>query len=765
MVSLSLRAVGFVCVSVLSSTGSVTPVCSVSCDANTCEASSIIAEGPNTQSCRCDGHCSFFQDCCKDVEQASSQCTMEAYTDTNSSLWSCHSIYPTTVNLTQYSPEQVGVYAVSECPSTWDAQSQRLNLSVNELQLVSDLCEMANSTLPIVSDASTGRVYKNEYCAFCHEISHMFMWRDTVFCSSTILDLIHDELQLSSAVIKEQCGSCIFSTPPTLYFDQVRNVTESPRSCTPALSSCPDFSQRVWQDWAPSADDYQEIVQNCINYTVYVQTTNVHPEVYKNHYCATCNLRMESPTLQCFDSDLFPFPFCKSDSYSNNGEVSIVLDAALKTAEVPDGSSVPLGIECPPGQVFSFLTFNCRAVSCSRFNAPNSNFTCSINGLSTGNGSNNASECSNELVLDNPLLLLPMSKNTYYYYPLFALVFVSYTNALGYPVVCLDFAVPTRLPILEALNVLTFLITIPSMIVLGCVIFVYLATSMRTVYGLVIANFAIACFFADMALLLGYSGMILSRSNTLCFSAGVMDHAFSLCQFYWLLVYTLDVAFRHYKRVRSLPPNFTLRVLFAYYTMGWFLPLIITSFEVAFVYALPSVGMGSPASCFQISSLYFSFFMYIVPGSLALTGSLVIYLIFLYLLKKASFNLPKKDKIRFAVLSALLAIMSVSFLVRVAGLYIPSSFGDIIIGFLHLAVVAVRSAYLGAVLLLKKKVPKALIDTVFCINNKVASATAEEVEMATVRRDDVGNEQTQMNRELDLLAAQLANPSLYVFKE
>lgn len=153
------------------------------------------------------------------------------------------------------------------------------------------------------------------------------------------------------------------------------------------------------------------------------------------------------------------------------------------------------------------------------------------------------------------MLLLPLDETTYYYHPLFAVVFVSYTNALGFPVVCLDSAVPTNLPILEALNILTFLVTIPSMIVLACVSFVYLIpSSMRSIFGLVVSNFAFASLLADSALLLGYSGVLLSRSNALCFSAGVLDHTFALCQFYWLIIHTFDVGLRYYQRAKSTPP-------------------------------------------------------------------------------------------------------------------------------------------------------------------------------------------------------------------
>lgn len=758
-------------------------MCSPICDRVVCAASSIVAEGPNTQRCRCDSHCSFFQDCCEGVEPEISGCAnlAETYSGTNRSLWSCQSLYLGTVNLTRYSPEQVGVYVVSTCPSTWLALSQELNLSMDEFGLVEDLCSTANSTLPPASDASSGRVYKNEYCALCHKVPEMSLWYQTVLCSNGILDTIRAESQLPLAVVKERCGPCVYVTPPSLYSNQTGEVYELPRSCTPVLSSCPEYPEfvlRAGSDWALSVHDYQQIVGICTQKTEYVQSFSdayAGDVVYKNPYCVVCNTFMPSPAHQCFSFDLLRFPFCKSQSDpSGSGlEVKVVLDAAQQTVDVfglsAGGSffhGISLDVKCPSGQVFSFVTFECREASCSKFDLPTSGFTCTITGLSTGTG--DQAECSEELVLDDPSLHFALDASTYYYVPLLATVFVSYTNAFGFPVVCLDSAVPTSLVLLRALNILTFVVTIPSMILLVCASFVYLVpSSMRTVYGMVVVNFAFASFLADLALLLGYSGVILTRSPSLCFAAGILDHFLALAQFYWLIVHTFDVGLRYYRRAKSIESNISLRILAAYYSTGWVLPIMATSFEVSFVYAVG--GIGNSISCFQFSSFLLTFLLYLVPASVAIIGSLVAYPILLCLIGKTSFKLTKKDKFRLVVLSILLLIMSVSFVIRVAGLYITTNSADILVGFFHLPVVAVRSAYLAAVLLLKRKVPKAMRSICVSSKVKVASATAEEVELAELRCGEAikgpAGEAILMNHELNRLANQLANPALETYRE
>lgn len=762
--------------------------CESHCDHDVCTpSSSIITKDPNMRSCRCDRHCSFFQDCCEGAELTTMGCVdpaAGAHFNVERSLWSCHSLYALgTVDLTRFSPMQVGVYVVSMCPPTWFTLSQKRGLSMAEFGLVANLCSAVNSSLPLASDAFSGRVYKNEYCALCHEVSQMSLWPQTVFCSSVVLDTIREESQLPLAVVREWCDPCVYNTPPTLYMDQTRDVPELPRSCTPALSSCPEFSEAARGMGSDlSAHDYEQIVDNCTEQTKYVKAFSdlyAGDVVYKNPHCVTCNAF--TLVYQCFSFDLFRFPFCKSQPNSkwNGSEVEVVLDVAVQTVQVlSDGDTVyrdvPLDFVCPFGRVFSFISFECRDVSCSQFDLPTSNFTCTVTGLSTdsgGSGANQTTECSEELVLDHPFLFLSLdrTKTTYYYLPLRSIVTVSHINTFGYQVVCLDSAVPTKLAFLQALNVLTFVVTIPSILVLCFVSFAYVVPSyIRSVFGMVVANFAVASLLADLVILLSYSGVILTWSENLCFASGILDHYLALAQFSWLLVLTLDVGIRYYRRAKSVHPSFSLRALSIYYCTGWFLPLLVTSFEVAFTHAFGTSGRGDMASCFQFSSFYIGFFFYLFPCFAVIVSCLVALPVLLRLIIMTGFELASKDKTRFVVLFFLLLIMSTDFLLRAAALYVPSSFADAIVGFFRLIVIALRSAYLAAVLLFNKKVPNAVRGLFVSSKSKVKSATAEEVELAKYQRDVSKmshNREAVMNLELSRLADQLANPSLCMYKE
>lgn len=749
--------------------------CCPSNGSDTCTASNFITEGPNTLGCRCDNHCVFFEDCCEGVQPAALGCNdffTATYSDTNLSLWSCQSLYPETVGLGQFSPKQVGVYAVSVCPSSWFNPSQHLGMPVSELSLVGGLCSAANSTLPLVSDALSGRVYRNEYCALCHEVAQISLWLQSMLCSGAILDTLHTESRLSLSMIRERCGHCVYASPPTVYSDGTSQV---PRSCSPALSTCPKHSEYTQLEAGSglSLHDYLKIVDGCTKQTELVSSfsdTYAEGVVFRNSHCATCN--MPSLDLQCYRFDLHHFPFCKS--HNNGTEVEIVLDAVLQIVQILNASTgdsilrdVPLDIKCPPGQILDFVTHECRTASCLQFDHPTSD--CTVIGLSDGGGDNGgvggANECSEELVLDNPSLYFSFGETTFYYIPLFSIVLASYTNVLGFPVVCIDSAVPVKPLFLEILERLTFIVTILSIIILAFVGFVYLFPSgMRSTFGLVVANFAFASLLSDLSLLLSYWSMFMKRNHSVCIGAGSFDHSMALCQFFWLFVFTFFLGYRYLRRANDVPPELSCGVLGTYYAVGWCLPVIITSFEVAFVFATHMVG--SLITCFQFSSILISSSLYLVPAVLILFFTFLAFLNFLWRLSETSMELTKKDKMRFVVLGILILIMIVSFLVRLGSLLVTSSFAGVIVGYLRLVVIVVRTGFLAVVLLVVKKLPKALQDFFRC-GFQVHPASAEVVELAELQHNEAillarGGPSLMLDLEMKRLAEHLQNPAVNI---
>jgi hypothetical protein len=96
-----------------------------------------------------------------------------------------------------------------------------------------------------------------------------------------------------------------------------------------------------------------------------------------------------------------------------------------------------------------------------------------------------------------------------------------------------------------------------------------------------------------------------------------------------------------------------------------------------------------------------------------------------------------------------------------------SNFTDVIVGFLRVILTAICSTLL-AVVFLFKKVLKALCGMFVSSRSKVGLATAAQMELAQehgLTRVERVRKHRMMSIELEQLADDLANPSLYMHKE
>lgn len=706
-----------------------------------CQVSSFLTDGPNTDSCRCDRHCSFFQDCCQELPPPppDSCANQTHYSGTDAELWACQSLYPTTAGVREFSSGQAGVYAVSQCPSTWISLSQQLGLSLLEFALVQEACgaDIISSDLPLVSDVALGRVFRNEFCALCHGVSQMSLWHRAFLCSADLL-LTSAQSQLSPEAISMGCSSCSYWSPPLLYFDRGRDYLE-PRSCTPAISSCPSFSDLSGLDFDPtlSAEDYQDIVDGCAGATCYIRafsSAQASEVIYKNQFCAACNNLSSVLNLTCLDHDKPSFPACEATTTSNL-TVEIVIDAVSGDTQVFRGSDIALlnttiDLGCSFGYVFDFVNLTCRKAVCSLFESPNSSLPCDVLGFPTDQATTpSPPACSQVLVLENELLFIPLNSTTVYYISLLSIIFVSHFDQLGQPVACLDRVVPFDLPYLKVLrrfNVLVFVVVGLSVLVLGFVAFLHtIPGSMRSVFGTVVASFVTASLLGDLALILAYPGSFVSGSVQLCLAAGILDHLFGLSQCFWLCMHALDVGLRSYRVAKSLPARHRLSVLVLYLLVGWLVPSFLISMEVAIGFATDD--MGGSFNCFRVGSFWNTLFLLVLPGAVAVIASVVAVVLFPVTALVSSYEPSRKEKCRFVLLSLLVALTSASFVARaVAGVAGVSRFAYLVLGFVRLVLVLATSCYAAATFAVLKKVPTALRKMCGCESkSSVRPATLE----------------------------------------
>ena len=67
---------------------------------------------------------------------------------------------------------------VSACPEDWPA-----NQDDEVLREVDEKCRYGSDTLPPVTDLDGRVVFKNEYCAICHDITNIQPWGYRFGCS------------------------------------------------------------------------------------------------------------------------------------------------------------------------------------------------------------------------------------------------------------------------------------------------------------------------------------------------------------------------------------------------------------------------------------------------------------------------------------------------------------------------------------------------------------------------------------------------------
>ena len=77
---------------------------------------------------------------------------------------------------------------VSACPEDWPASQDD-----DVLREVDEKCSNGSDTLPPVTDLDVGVVYKNEYCAVCHQVTNIQPWMYRYGCSQCLEDKLTNQ--------------------------------------------------------------------------------------------------------------------------------------------------------------------------------------------------------------------------------------------------------------------------------------------------------------------------------------------------------------------------------------------------------------------------------------------------------------------------------------------------------------------------------------------------------------------------------------------
>ena len=237
--------------------------------------------------CRCDSECERYGDCCSPLT-GRLNCTGGEQRAQPLAGLQCRSIH---LDSRTQPPRMEAFWMVSACPEDWPA-----NQDDEVLREVDEKCSNGSDTLPPVTNLDDGVVYKNEYCAVCHQVTNIQPWRYRFGCSKCLGEGIHIEgLILTHETIERECIACGFHVPQT---------GPPPRPClhdSLVVGECLTrevLEERTGLKWEEEV--YSDIVTQCRSGPVRPVAANPcgYPPNYRNQYCAICNAE-KSADLGC----------------------------------------------------------------------------------------------------------------------------------------------------------------------------------------------------------------------------------------------------------------------------------------------------------------------------------------------------------------------------------------------------------------------------------------------------------------------------------
>ena len=242
--------------------------------------------------CKCDGSCDMYGDCCQSPFNLGT-CGVNNAVPTGVEFV-CRSIY-----LDSRIEPQINesFWMVSSCPSSWPSGASQ--------NMVKENCVSLSSSLPPVTDLTTGMVYANEFCAICNGIENLIAWQPNLACTQYVYDQlaasnnnIQQLLQNDPTIFQTQCQACSYQIPQN-------SLLPPPRPCFSAINKCANRSHlESVTETTYSRENYTALVDSCENgpYDIVthvsfsavhigngVYNLILHNRLYRNRACAVCN--------------------------------------------------------------------------------------------------------------------------------------------------------------------------------------------------------------------------------------------------------------------------------------------------------------------------------------------------------------------------------------------------------------------------------------------------------------------------------------------
>lgn len=311
------------------------PVPRFTCRRECTDVGSCATETKDNLVCRCDGDCAVYGDCCANSTEF---CIAEDQSAPLDGLLECRSIHLDARTKPNW---MESFWMVSSCPSDW--------LAGRDDQLLLDTlnnCTSGSNDLPPVTDLETGLVFKNEYCAVCHEVETFIQWGYRLECSPALRVMAQSpDFQVTAEIVERECLTCAFRSPPQL--------TPSPRAClhdSLVNDFCLEREELESMTGVPISEQlYQELVSQCQSghvgplvlgypqefrpFSFFITDEVLYNEFpFRNQFCALCNgIRVSYETMTCVD----PYLVRNSTNYCRQTAANIMTPQPSPSPQPP----------------------------------------------------------------------------------------------------------------------------------------------------------------------------------------------------------------------------------------------------------------------------------------------------------------------------------------------------------------------------------------------------------------------------------------------
>ena len=653
-------------------------IADLDCCFQSCPSTCEEAEDPDAV-CRCDSECERHGDCCSQPSATSRLICGGDPPELPLAGLQCRSIH---LDPRTQPGRMEAFWMVSECPEDWLA-----NQDDGVLREVDEKCSNGSDTLPPVTDLDGGVVYKNEYCAVCHQVTNVQPWRYRFGCSPCLENRITTQgINLTQELIEQECIACGFQVPQT---------GPPPRRCLhPSLmvDTCqPIEAIELRTDLRWEGEVYRNIVTRCQNgpvRPVAEYPCNV-PFVYRNQYCAICNAQkttdlvcsnpyysrrlddycLEGATLCGLLEDDRPPNISRRDagasdqtSGSGNGSAptpptSCILspieyasftlffdvtgDSGVITSDIVSSN---ITTTCSSGKVFDPIDQTCRQTVCTEGFATLRG-SCAIVPSLANNTNDSSIMCNKGLIvlresefelLDNDTLLF--RNDTF--------EIIGYNDSS--PIICSNFSQNgTSIQQMTVVNysyppifsILTYVGCLLS--IAGCVsvLLTYsLFKELRTLPGQILMNLVSTILATSLFILIGIPVAVLVEKDELCEATAIFLHWLILSQFSWMSIMSFELLRTFYRASRLYPvedKSTKNKIFLLYLLIGWGTPFLITLITVIVNYSSDVIQYGRDGFCWigHVPSFYVVF---VTPVALSIVFNGITFVVTFSLLFKSS---------------------------------------------------------------------------------------------------------------------------------